>query len=89
MTVRKRRFRLNGAYSLARTDDDQLVAFIRRGVVVADLQNKIQLWKGLPVTTPASASFSPDGRLLAIKSTSGRICVVNSATGSMVSDFEN
>lgn len=89
ITKRAKRFRLNGAYSLARADDDRFIAFVRRGVVVADLRNRVHLWKGLPVTTPASASFSPDGRLLAVKSTSGWICVVDSATGSLVSDFGN
>jgi WD40 repeat protein len=42
-----------------------------------------------PIANPAHIDFSPNGRLIVVKGTSGRTIVLRARTGDLVSDFRN
>jgi hypothetical protein len=56
---------------------------------VWDLEKQKRLWRANPVQYLYYAAFSPDGKLLAVKSTTGQIVVVEADTGKVVCDFRN
>ena len=69
------------AYSLAQSDDGGLMACVGPNVVVIDMDARVRASRSRPLSHPANAAFSPDGRRLAVKSTGGTIKVVEPWTG--------
>lgn len=87
--MKSARLKWPAAYGLARSDDDGMVACIGRAVVVIDMRTRSRLMACRPLPHPSSGCFSPNGELLAIKSTSGRIVTINPGTGDIMADFKN
>jgi len=47
------------------------------------------VFSGHPIAHPSDIDFSPDGDLLAVRSSSGRIIILDARTGKMLTDFRN
>lgn len=77
------------AYSLAISDDGRMLACVGRKIVLLDLENRKRLFASSPVSHPCHASFSPLGDNLAIKSTSGRIVILDTHSGAIIHDYRN
>lgn len=83
------RLKWPAAYHLALSDDDRMIACVGRSVTVIDLQNRVRLSKSNPLPHPSYGSFSPNGEMLAVKSTSGKIVTIDPKTGATLTDFQN
>ena len=84
-----RRLKLPPAYGLARSDDGRRLACVGRNVVVLDMRERVRLSSSHPLSHPAYTSFSPNGEIIAVKSTGGRIVTVDPNTGTVVYDYAN
>ena len=67
----------------------ELCASISRDVKVLHVAARKEVFTTRPMAHPSNLDFSPDGRLLAVKSTSGRVVMLDSSSGATVTDFEN
>ncbi len=76
-------------FSVASSDDGRMLACIGQNVVVVDVQARRRISSTHPISNPSEAAFSPDGRLLVVKSTSGRILLLDPLTGSISRDCKN
>jgi WD40 repeat protein len=83
------RFRLTVGYSLCLSDNGRYLACLGRRVNVFDLTNRQRRSTAHPFPHPSRSDFSPDGKTLAVKFTSGRIVILDSATGETVHDHKN
>ena len=72
-----RALKLPRSYALCVSPSEQLIAAIGRNVVIADLEHRTRLFSSHPLSHPSDADFSADDRLLAVKSTSGEIVVLD------------
>lgn len=77
------------AYGLSCSDDGQLIVCLGRDVVVIDIAARQRVWTGQRLPHPAHAAFSPDGKALAVKATSGRIVVIDPRSGEVLYDHAN
>ena len=77
------------AYDLSCTADGRLVACLGRNVVVIDMATRQRVSTSHPLPHPSHAAFSPDGDMLAVKSTSGRIVVIDPRSGNILHDHKN
>lgn len=62
---------------------------ISRKVNAFHIATRKKTYSAQPISNPSNFCFSPDGRFLAIKSTSGRIVILDSSSGAKVTDFDN
>ncbi len=83
------RFKWPVAYQLAITDDGRLLACLGRTVVVIDTKTSQRVSSTGDLPHPSHAAFSPDGKLLAVKATNGRIVVIDPYTGTVLHDHRN
>jgi WD40 repeat protein len=65
------------------------VAAIGRNVVLIDFDRRQRIWTAHPFSHPASAAFSADGSILAVKNTSGLIVVLSTETGAVIRNYHN
>ncbi len=77
------------AFHLSCSDDGQLLACLGRNVVVIDVAARQRASTSHPLSHPSCAAFSPDGKALAVKGTSGRIVVVDPRSGEVLLDHMN
>jgi WD40 repeat protein len=77
------------SYAVAFSSDGRLLATLGRDVSIWDVALASKVARTHPVSHPSSAAFSPDQRNLAVKSTSGRIVVVDAQSGRAIVDFNN
>jgi WD40 repeat protein len=87
--LQSKSFKLKRAYDLAFAPDAKLVATISRDVLLWDTSARKRLLSVHPLSHPSHLDFSPDGTRLAIKSTSGRIVVIDAVTGETLTDCDN
>lgn len=89
ITTMRKPLKIGRAYAVAVSPDETRVASLARFVFVWDLRSGKKSFRSHPCAHPSDAVFSPNGKYLAIKSTSGRIVVVSADNGRSVSDFRN
>lgn len=87
--LQSKSFKLKRAYELAFAPDAKLVATISRDVLLWDTSARKRLLSVHPLSHPSYLDFSPDGTRLAVKSTSGRIVVIDAVTGQTLTDCDN
>ena len=83
------RLKWPAAYDLSCSPDGQHLVCVGRNVVMIDLSKRQRVWTSHPVSHPSHAEFSPDGEALAVKTTSGRIIIVDPYSGAVVHDHRN
>src|SRR5437870_2349322 len=76
-------------YRVRFSDNGELLVCLGRNVVVIDTASRQRRSTSNPLSNPSDASFSPDGRTLAVKSTSGRIVVIDPRSGELLRDLRN
>jgi WD40 repeat protein len=76
-------------YSVRFSDDGEMLVCLGRNVVVIDVAARQRLSTGHPFSHPSNACFSPDGGTLAVKSTSGRIVIIEPRSGEVLFDHRN
>jgi DNA-binding beta-propeller fold protein YncE len=69
--------------------DGTLLATVGMGLTLWKCPEIERLTKISNVSNPSSVAFSPDSRLLAVKSTSGRIALIDAVTQTVKLDFRN
>jgi len=79
---------LGVSYALTFSGNGRLAVLSRR-VSLWDVDARTRVWEARPCPHPASAAFSPDDGLLAIKDASGAIVILDAATGATLCDFAN
>ncbi len=84
-----RPLKIKGCDRVAFSPDGTRLACFARFVAVWDLAKRIKTLKSHPLSYPAAVCFSPSGDQLAVKSTSGRIVVVDPEDGGILCDFLN
>jgi WD40 repeat protein len=77
------------SYAVAYAPDGGSLFTVGRDVVAWDPTTVKKRWRAHPLSNPSHLVVSPDSQLLAVKSTSGRIIVLEAATGSVSAEFEN
>jgi WD40 repeat protein len=81
--------KIGKTYALAVSPDETRLVVVGPSVFVWDVQRGKKTFRCRPCPHPHHASFSPDGELIAVKDTSGRIVVIAAHDGSKVADFAN
>lgn len=80
---------LPSCYEIAASADESLLAVVGRKVLVVDPVTQHRLLSIRPLSHPSHADFSPDAELIAVKSTSGQIVIVQRQTGEVTLDCRN
>lgn len=81
---------LKTAHEFAFSPDSRRVAFIgARYVTMLDVGTRKSLFAVHPIANPSHIDFSPDGRCVVVKGTSGRTIILDAQTGRLRSDFSN
>lgn len=82
--------RLKTAYEFAFSPDNRRVAFIGgRYVTMLDIGTRESQFAVHPIANPSHIDFSPDGRCLVVKGTSGRTIILDAKSGKLLRDFRN
>jgi WD40 repeat protein len=82
--------RLKTAYEFAFSPDSKRGAYIGgRYVTILDIARYKSLFAVHPIANPSYIDFSPDGRVLVVKGTSGRTIILDAKTGRLRCDFRN
>jgi WD40 repeat protein len=82
--------RLKKGSEFAFSPDSRRVAFIGgRYVTMLELGTRESRFAVHPIANPSHLDFSPDGRFLVVKGTSGRTILLDAQTGSVLRDFRN
>ena len=80
---------LGCAYGVQFSPDGTRLAVLGHELIVWDVAARQKLWRCKPLADGSAMAFSPDGRQLAVKSTSGLLAVVDAVTGDMIVNFRN
>lgn len=81
---------LKTAHEIAFSPKEDRAAFIGgRDVSMVDLESGAILFAVHSTANPSNLDFSPDGKWLVVKSTSGRTKVLSAKNGEVVCDFKN
>jgi WD40 repeat protein len=70
------------------TDETRLVV-VGRALTVWDLPARNVLYRTHPFSHPADACFSPNGNVIAVKNTAGRIITLDAPSGAVIRDFRD
>ncbi len=81
--------KIKKSYSVTFSPDGTLLATMGRYVSVWDVAKGRKKFRCNPLRHPSHLCFSPSGKQLAVKGTSGHIFIIDSETGEAVSDFMN
>lgn len=81
--------KIGTSYAVVFSGDGRLLAALGRDVWVWSLASRAKVVRSHPFSHPSDAAFSPDQQHLAVKSTSGRIVVVDAQSGQTVVGFDN
>jgi WD40 repeat protein len=81
--------RLKRAFDLTFSADGKRAATVARDVVLWDIDARKRVLSSHPFAHPGHLDFSPGGATLAVKSTSGRIAVLDTASGETLTDCRN
>lgn len=84
-----RKLKLPTSFEFALSPRGDRIAALGRNVVTADIVAMKRMVSCHPLSHPSHACFNHDGSQLAIKSTSGRIALVNPVSGQTIIDFNN
>jgi len=76
-------------YTVACSDDGKSIVCLGRNVVVIDAERRQRASTSHPISNPSDVSFSSDGSHLAVKSTSGRIVLIDAKSGEVLRDYKN
>jgi WD40 repeat protein len=76
-------------FRIAYSDQQKLVACSGGRINVFDIERRQKIMSCHPLSNISAAAFSPNGKHLAVKNTSGRIVVLNSFTGEVLCDHKN
>jgi WD40 repeat protein len=82
-------YKMTVGYEIACSNQHKLVACIGGRINIFDVEQRQKIVSCRPIANPSDAAFSPNGRFLAVKSTRGRIVVLNSFTGEVICDHKN
>lgn len=82
-------WRIGTSYAVAISSDGRRLATAARDVSMWDLETRSKIWRASPLADPACVVFSPDGRALAVKGSSGQIIVTDVKSGRRLVDFKN
>jgi hypothetical protein len=74
---------------LSCSDDGNTLVCLGRRVNVFDIRSRNKISTAHPFSNSSHAAVSPDGKLLAVKNTVGRIVVLDTATGNVMHDYKN
>ena len=77
------------SYETACTADGKIFACVGRRVNGFDVGNRQKILSARPFPHASHSDFSPDNKKLAVKYTSGRIVILDLATGDVMRDFKN
>ena len=87
--VMRKPLKIGRSYSVALSPDQTRLAALGRFIFVWDLQLGKNVLRCQPFSHPSHASFSPSGKVIAVKNTPGRIVIVDADDGDTVADFQN
>jgi WD40 repeat protein len=82
-------WKIGASNAVACSRDGRLLAALGRDVSIWDLALRSRVLRTHPFSHPSDAAFSPDHRQLAVKSTSGRIVIIDAQSGRIAVDFGN
>ena len=89
MTGVDKPLRLGCSYKVAFSPDGTRLAVLGNDLILWDVAARQKLWRGKFIAHTSSMAFSPDGSRLAIKSTSGQLGVIDTASGQLAANFRN
>lgn len=89
MTAAHKPLKLGCSYSVQFSPDGTRLAVLGRDLILWDVAARAKLWRGKFIAHCSSMAFSPDGSLLAIKSTTGQVAVVDVQSGQLTLNFQN
>ena len=81
--------KIGTSHAVAFSKDGELLATLGEDVWIWNLPSRSKTVRAHPFSNPSSAVFSPDRRNIAVKSTSGRIVIVEVRSGRTRVDFNN
>jgi WD40 repeat protein len=81
--------KIRTSYDLAFSPDSQYLAAVGRDIVIWDLNSRTKKLRAHPLAHASSACFSPNGKQLAVKNTSGQIMLISTENGAVVCNFKN
>jgi WD40 repeat protein len=84
-----RPLKIKSSYEVKISPDGGFCLALGRDVNLWDINVRKKAWKTHPFSHPSHGDFSPDGSWIAIKSTAGRILVLDRSNGEIIRDFEN
>jgi WD40 repeat protein len=77
------------SFDFARSDDGQMLVCVGRRLNLFNVASRERISTSRPFPHPSCAAFSPDGGVLTVKHTSGRIVTLDPLTGATLHDHEN
>ncbi len=77
------------SYETACTADGKMFVCVGRRINGFDVGNRQKILSARPFPHASHSDFSPDNKKLAVKHTSGRIVILDLATGDVMRDFKN
>lgn len=77
------------SYRVAFSLDGTRLASLSQDISVWDIVSEREVLRSQPLSHPSSCCFSPSGRELAVKATSGQIMIIASQSGEVLCDFKN
>lgn len=89
MTAGAKPLKLGCSYSVQFSPDGARLAVLGRDLVLWDVAARQKVWRGKFIAHCSSMAYSPDGSRLAIKSTTGRMAVVDAVSGQLLQNYQN
>src|SRR5579863_3219020 len=77
------------SFDIACSDDGTMLVCLGRRLNMFDVASRQRISTSRPFAHPSCAAFSPDGSILAVKHTSGRIVILDLSTGVTLYDHKN
>ncbi len=77
------------SFKVAFSPQSERLATLSRDVFMWNVSTKRKILRAHPLPHPAYCSFSPSGKELAVKGTSGQIVTIDSKAGKVLCDFDN